>query len=187
MRILQFATVLVLAAAAIVGPGVADANQAQVVNPLFAQAQEIASAVAASTLADDAKANFAQRFAALSSEQQNLWALAGQVDAGQCTDSCVVSYNNEIDTWQNALVAFSADASAALPQGHAEVTLQNNTSGTLDLYIDNQQQCEALFNLTCTAETSSGFHLLVGASGDKVAGQQSVNLKSGESYTFTVQ
>lgn len=161
--------------------------EAQQENPLFVQARAIADQVAASALPDGTKAEFAQQFAALAAEQQNLWQLAGQVDSGQCADACVEDYNGRVVAWQNALVAFSSSASAALPQGSAQVTLENRTGQTLDLYIDNQQQCRALMNLTCTAQTASGFHILVGAADTQVVGSESVNLQSGESHTFTVQ
>ena len=36
------------------------------------------------------------------------------------------------------------------------------------------------------AQTKSGFHVLVAASGDQTVGSESVALKQGESYTFAV-
>ena len=84
------------------------------------------------------------------------------------------------------MAGFNAEASAAIPQGNAEVALENHTGQTLDLYIDQQQQCQALMNLMCTAQTKSGFHVLVAASGDQTVGSESVALKQGESYTFAV-
>jgi hypothetical protein len=166
--------------------GAASADQAQQENPLFGQARAIADQVAASGLPDGTKAEIAQRFAALVAEQQSLWQLAGQVDGGQCADACADDYNGRVVAWQNALVASSSAASAALPQGSAQVTMENRTGQTLDLYVDNQQRCQALFNLTCTTQTSSGFHILAAAAGSQVVGSESVNLQSGESYTFTV-
>jgi hypothetical protein len=160
--------------------------EAQQENPLFVQARAIAAEVASSALSADAKADFAQRFAALQAEQQELWRLAGEVDSGSCTDTCVGDYNNRVIAWQNALVGFNTDASAAIPQGNAQVTMENHTGQTLDLYIDRQQQCRALMNLMCTVQTSSGFHVLVAASGDQTVGSESVSLKQGESYTFAV-
>jgi hypothetical protein len=165
----------------------ARADQAQQENPLFTQARALADQVAASALPDGTKAEFAQQFAALAAEQQSLWQLAGQVDSGQCAGGCADDYSGRVVAWQNALVAFSAAASAALPQGSAQVTMENRTGQTLDLYIDNQQQCRALMNLFCTAQTSSGFHVLVGAAGTQVVGSEPVNLQPGESHTFTVQ
>jgi hypothetical protein len=162
------------------------ADQAQQVNPLFAQAQTIAAQVASSSLPAEQKADFQQRFAALQAEQQNLWQLAGEVDGGACTDTCVVDYNNRVVAWQNDLVGFSSAASGALPQGNAQVTLENHTGQTLDLYIDQADQCQALMNLMCTVQTTSGFHTLVAASGDQTVGSESVSLKQGESYTFAV-
>jgi len=169
-------------------PAVPDAlAEAQQENPLFVQARTIAAEVAASSLPAEAKADFQQRFAALQAEQQDLWRLAGEVDGGSCTDSCVGDYNNRVIAWQNALIGFNTDASAAIPQGNAQVILENHTGQTLDLYIDRQQQCQALMNLICTVQTSSGFHVLVAASDDQTVGSESVSLKQGESYTFAVR
>lgn len=162
------------------------ADQAQQVNPLFVQAQAVAAEVASSSLPAEQKADFQQRFAALQAEQQNLWQLAGQVDGGGCTDTCLDDYNNRVTAWQNDLASFSTAASAALPQGNAQVTMENHTGQTLDLYIDQAQQCQALMNLMCTVQTTSGFHLLVAANGGQAVGSESVSLKQGESHTFAV-
>jgi len=165
----------------------AAAAGAEQVNPLFAQAEAIAAAVASSSMPADDKANFAERFAGLGAEQQSLWQLAGEVDSGSCTETCVDDYNARVTAWENQLASFNSDASAALPQGNAEVTLENHTGQTLDLYIDQKEECRALTNLTCTVETKSGFHTLVAASGGDTVTSQSVSLKQGESYTFTAQ
>ena len=58
------------------------ADQAQQQNPLFAQAQALAAQVASSSASAEVKANFSQRFTVLTAEQQDLWRLAGEVDAG---------------------------------------------------------------------------------------------------------
>ena len=160
---------------------------AQQENPLFVQARALADQVASSSLSDDQKAGFAQRFASLQAEQQNLWQLAGDVDGGRCVDDCLNDYNNRVIGWQNDLAGFSAEVSAAMPQGSAQVTLENHTGQTLDLFIDQQQQCQALMNLTCTVQTSSGFHVLVAASGGQPVGSEPVTLKQGESYTYAVR
>ena len=160
---------------------------AQQQNPLFLQAQAIGEQVASSSAPGDVKAGFAQRFEALAAEQQNLWSLAGQVDSGQCADTCLDDYNSRVVAWQGSLVQFAAEASSALPQGSAQVTMENRTGQTLDLYIDNQQQCRALMNLFCTSQTSSGFHLVTARSGELVVAAESVNLQPGESYTFVAQ
>ncbi len=168
------------------GSGHGALAEAQQENPLFLQAQTIAAQVASSSMSEELKAGFAERIGTLSAEQQNLWSLAGQVDGGQCADACLDDYNNRIVAWQNALATFASEASAALPQGSAQVTMENHTGQTLDLYIDNQQQCRALMNLMCTAQTVSGFHVLVAAAGDAIVGSKTVALQAGESHTFAV-
>lgn len=182
----QMAMAVALVFSAAVGLSQPVLGQAQQENPVFLQAQAIAAEVASSSLPDDVKAGLAQRFDALSAEQQSLWSLSGQVDSGQCTDACLDDYNNRVIAWQNTLLIFAGEASAALPQGSAQVTMENHTGQTLELYIDQQQQCQALMNLMCTAQTASGFHVLVAASGETVVGSETVSLKAGESYTFAV-
>src|SRR5260221_9900686 len=164
-----------------IGNAFADAQQE---NPLFAQARALADQVASSSMSEDQKGSFANRFAALQAEQQSLWQLAGDVDGGRCADTCQDDYNNRVVAWQNDLASFSAEARAAMPQGSAQVTLENHTGQTLDLYIDRQQQCQALMNLTCTVQTASGFHVLVAAAGSEAVGSEPVTLKQGESYRF---
>jgi hypothetical protein len=181
-RIVGAAAGFLACAAVLLISGAAGADQAQQENPLFTQARAIAGQVASSGLPDGTKADLAQQFSALAAEQQSLWRLAGEVDSGQCVDGCADDYNGRVVAWQNGLVAFSA----ALPQGSAQVTMDNRTGQTLDLYVDNQQRCQALFNLICTTQTSSGFHVLAAASAGQVVGTETVNLQSGESYTFTV-
>lgn len=186
MRNLSFLAVAAFMIAVVPAAPDAVADQAQQVNPAFVQAQAVAAEVASSSLPAEQKADFQRRFAALQAEQQNLWQLAGEVDGGGCTDTCLNDYNNRVTAWQSDLVGFSTAASAALPQGNAQVTMENHTGQTLDLYVDQQQQCQALMNLLCTVQTTSGFHNLVAASGDQTVGSESVSLKQGESYTFTV-
>ncbi|MDO8288959.1 MAG: hypothetical protein Q7T44_07050 [Parvibaculum sp.] len=162
------------------------AKAAQEINPLFVQAQQYAAQVASSSASDDVKAGFAQRFATLQGRQQQLWQLAGEVDAGQCIGGCLDNYNNEIMSWQSSLQQFSADAAALAPQGDAQASLQNNTSGALDFYIDGQYQCHTLMNLFCTAQTKSGPHVLTATSGSTVVKTEDVILTAGESRTWTV-
>src|SRR5436190_9884690 len=92
---------LLMAAAAFVAAlllaGIGDAvAEAQQENPLFAQARALAEQVASSSMSEDQKGSFANRFAALQAEQQSLWQLAGEVDGGSCVDTCQADYNNRV-------------------------------------------------------------------------------------------
>lgn len=162
------------------------ARAAQEANPLFLLAQQMSAQVASSSAPDDVKASFAQRFSALSSQQQQLWQLAGEVDAGQCVGDCLDNYNNEVIAWQGGLEQFNADAAALSPQADAQASLQNNTGGPLDFYIDGQYQCHTLMNLFCTAQTKAGQHVLAGRAGDTVVKSEEVVLTAGQSLTWTV-
>lgn len=188
LRFLAFTTVAIaLAVLCLSVSGAALAGEAQQVNPLFAEAQAYAQQVATSSQPDDMKASFAQRFSALAAEQRDLWQLAGEVDGGSCGGGCAENYNNRVVAWQQQLQTFSADASALTPQGDAQVTMENHTDQTLDFYIDNEDHCQALFNLTCTAQTKSGSHALTAKNGDTVVSSTSVVLQAGQSLTWTVQ
>jgi hypothetical protein len=84
--------------------------EAQVLNPLFVQARGLYEEVLDSTLNAGVKTSFRTRFSSLESEQQSLWQMAGQVDAGQCKDSCINLYNSRVQIWQSQLQQFNADA-----------------------------------------------------------------------------
>lgn len=96
--------------------GAAQAGDAQQENPLFLEAKDMAERLDNSSLNDNAKLHWRQRFQALAEEQERLWALAGQVDGGQCKDSCIDLYNGRVEQWQNALNDFNKGAGATLRQ-----------------------------------------------------------------------
>jgi hypothetical protein len=187
LRFLRVAGSALIAAA--LGCGAAGAaEKAQQPNPVFLQTQALAAQIAESSLPGDVKARMGQAFAILSSQQQYLWQQAGLYDAGQCDQACIDDYIAHATPWGNGMFAFIAEATRLLSNGSgsAQVTLENRTAQTLDLYIDTQMQCRALLNFTCTAQTTAGFHALAAQSGETVAGSETVTLGSGQSYTFTV-
>lgn len=93
---------------------IAYADGAQQPNPLFVEASGLSQQLAASSLNDNARTAWARRFQGLEEVQQQLWSLAGQVDAGQCTDSCIDLYNSRVVAWQSSLQTFITDAKATL-------------------------------------------------------------------------
>jgi hypothetical protein len=88
----------------------AHAEAAQESNPLFLEASDLAEQLNASSLNDNVKTAFRTRFENLKQEQQDLWVLAGQVDGGQCIESCIDLYNSRISIWESKLRSFSEDA-----------------------------------------------------------------------------
>lgn len=86
------------------------AEEAQQVNPLFAEAGELADQLSASSLNDNVKNAFRKRFEGLSQTQQQLWDLAAQVDGGQCAGSCIDLYNSRVVNWQADVQSFIDDA-----------------------------------------------------------------------------
>lgn len=85
-------------------------------------------------------------------------------------------------------VALLAVASMAKAQtGYGQITLQNDTSVTLDLYVDGNYGCRALPNLACTTSALAGEHNLTAQATDgRSAVQPGVVVESGGSYTWTV-
>lgn len=88
----------------------AQAGEAQEPNPLFLEASDLSEQLSASSLNDNVKNAFRIRFEGLSQVQQQLWDIAGQVDGGQCADSCIDLYNSRVLNWQSDLQSFVDDA-----------------------------------------------------------------------------
>ncbi len=77
---------------------------------------------------------------------------------------------------------------AALGQsGWGQVTLENRTSVTMDLYVDGNYGCRALAGLICTTMVTAGVHNLVGQTTDgRAASQPGVEVASGGTFTWSV-
>jgi hypothetical protein len=70
----------------------------------------------------------------------------------------------------------------------AQITLENRTKITLDLYVDGSYACRALGGLTCTAQTNPGPHRLEARDGSKtVADANDFMVEDGSSETWTVR
>jgi len=85
-----------------------------------------------------------------------------------------------------AVAAVLAQPEAVAGTGYGQVTLVNQTSQVLDLYIDDHYGCRALAGLTCTTMEKAGGHTLVakGADGQQVS--QPFELEDGGTFTYTV-
>jgi hypothetical protein len=79
-----------------------------------------------------------------------------------------------------------APAAEPVQTAYAQVSLQNNTSGTLDLYVDGSYAGRTLRGLFCTSQVAVGQHLLEAKSGSKVVAAKTRIFTRGESYTWTV-
>ncbi|MDP2908373.1 MAG: hypothetical protein Q8N77_01055 [Nanoarchaeota archaeon] len=55
---------------------------------------------------------------------------------------------------------------AQAQSGWAQVTMQNNTPFTLDLYVDNDYGCRALSGMFCTTQIRVGNHTLTAKTSD---------------------
>ncbi len=70
--------------------------------------------------------------------------------------------------------------------GYGQVTLQNNTSLTLDLYVDGNYGCRTLMNLMCTTQVPAGTHTLEARGPNGESASTPVTLGEGDSVTWTV-
>lgn len=133
-------------------------EEAQQSNPLFVEAQNLLQQLNSSSLNDNAKIAWTRRFSNLEQTQQQLWVLAGQVDAGQCLDSCIDLYNNNVTTWESNLQSFIHDAQLTLStQEHTPETMfecwndcdkKHSTcwQHCLDGPIEENEACHAICN-----------------------------------------
>jgi hypothetical protein len=70
--------------------------------------------------------------------------------------------------------------------GYGEVTLVNQTSQILDLYVDDHYGCRALSGLSCSTMETAGGHTLVAKGTDGAQVSQPMELEDGGSFTYTV-
>lgn len=90
-------------------------------------------------------------------------------------------------TWIGAVALLASAGAATAQTGYGQITLQNNTSVTLDLYVDADYGCRALPNLACTTSATAGEHNLTAQSTDgRSVVYPGVVVESGGSYTWTV-
>ncbi|MBM3199676.1 hypothetical protein FJZ53_01975 [Candidatus Woesearchaeota archaeon] len=70
----------------------------------------------------------------------------------------------------------------------AQITLQNDTPYTLDLYVDGNYGCRALPNMFCTTQIPAGNHTFtaVAAGGQGSISEGPVYIEDGSSPTWTV-
>ncbi len=70
----------------------------------------------------------------------------------------------------------------------AQITLQNNTPYTLDLYVDGNYGCRALPGMFCTTQIREGEHTFTAtsASGEGSISEGPVYIQGGTSPTWTV-
>jgi hypothetical protein len=71
----------------------------------------------------------------------------------------------------------------------AQWSMQNNTKITLDFYIDDIYQCQALSHGFCTAQVEAGKHILKAKSRDGkfIKTSEKMEIKEGESRTWVVE
>lgn len=69
---------------------------------------------------------------------------------------------------------------------YGQVSMQNNTKVTLDLYVDKEYGCRALKNLSCTVQERVGEHVLMATGAGGFKKSKVVELKQGSVYTWTV-
>lgn len=72
--------------------------------------------------------------------------------------------------------------------GYAQLSLQNSTPFTLDLYVDGSAYgCRALGGGFCTTHVTAGFHTFTAKTSDgSMETSDSYNFQEGDSITWTV-
>lgn len=82
--------------------------------------------------------------------------------------------------------SFGPMSAGGASTGYGQVTLQNNTSFTLDLYVGDAYGCRALRNLMCTTQVRAGTHTLTAKAPHGASVSVQATLESGDSVTWTV-
>lgn len=93
-----------------------------------------------------------------------------------------------VKTWTLALAAaLLPGAASAQSTGYGQVTFDNQTSVTGDMYVDDTYQCRALAHLFCTAQVEAGVHVAEFrfADGDAVT-TPSFELEAGAAITIPI-
>jgi hypothetical protein len=84
------------------------------------------------------------------------------------------------------IIALTPIAALAL-DGYGQISLENKTSATADLYVDGAYGCRALAGLLCTTQVSVGTHNLEAKLTDgRSTTQDGVVIGQGESRTWTI-
>jgi hypothetical protein len=81
-----------------------------------------------------------------------------------------------------AFGTFTADAGT----GYGQITLINQTSQMIDLYVDDHYGCRALAGLTCTTMERAGGHTLVAKGADGQQTSMPMDLADGGTFTYTI-
>jgi hypothetical protein len=85
------------------------------------------------------------------------------------------------------LAAIMAQTIAVAQQGYGQITLNNQTSSTADLYVDVAYGCRALSHLVCTTQVRVGVHNLEAKLTDgRSITQNDVEVVQGGVRTFTI-
>jgi len=79
-----------------------------------------------------------------------------------------------------------AAPASAQQTGWGQISLNNQTSIVLDLYVDGHYACRALSGLFCTSQEREGSHVCTASGEGGRAGPFPCPVKSGESFTWTV-
>ena len=69
---------------------------------------------------------------------------------------------------------------------YGQITLENKTNSTLDLYVDENYACRALANLNCTSQELAGERNLIARTGDDRETSTTLDLQAGGTIVWTV-
>jgi len=70
--------------------------------------------------------------------------------------------------------------------GYAQLTMENSTPFTLDLYVDGNYACRSLSGGFCTTHVREGFHTFSAKASNGLSTDASYDFYEGDSITWTV-
>lgn len=77
-------------------------------------------------------------------------------------------------------------ATAGAGTGYGQITLVNQTSQMVDLFVDDHYGCRALAGLTCSTMERAGGHTLVVKGADGQQTSAPMTLEDGGTFTYTI-
>jgi hypothetical protein len=84
-------------------------------------------------------------------------------------------------------VVHVSSVAQAAQTDYGQITMENTTGVTLDLYVDGAYAGTALKGLFCTSEITAGTHTLEARTADGRTFSTPLTVESGGSYTWTIR
>jgi hypothetical protein len=86
----------------------------------------------------------------------------------------------------SAIILVASALAADAGTGYGQITLVNQTSQMIDLYVDDHYGCRALAGLTCSTMERAGGHTLIAKGADGQQTSLPMTLDDGGTFTYTI-